>query len=364
VGVSRLTVSRARATRGRLASAGAIPSQAGRWPGWLKLALALAVLAATAWLVDARSLWQRLRGLEPGWLAVAFAITGLQFALMAARWCFVARRVGVALRYGRALGEYYLSALLNFVLPVGVVGDAWRALRHAQSGPDRQPLAKTALAIVLERASGQLALWLVALALAPGWWRALSAVEERHSLRSELVAGILIACGLAALAGVRRWRARLSELAAAGGRVFFAPASLAVHLALSLALMVSHVALFMAAARALQLETPLGLALHVVPAMLIASTWFAFFGGFGSREAAAAALYHLAGRSAAEGVAISFVFGAVSVLGSLPGALALRRHAGAQAATPEPPEGHERDQEAGAGRAEAVDADGQEQEQS
>lgn len=358
-------MSSARATRGRLGAAGETLGQgASRWPGWLKLALALAGLAATAWLVGARSLWQRLRELEPGWLAVAFAITALQFALMAARWCVVARRMGLALRYGRALAEYYLSAMLNFVLPVGVVGDAWRALRHAQLGPDRQPLAQTALAVVLERASGQLALWLVALALAPDWWRALSGLERPRALRGELLLGVLIAGGGALLVGARRWRTRGRQLATEGGRVFFAPASLGIHLALSLALMVSHIALFMAAARALQLDAPPGLALHVVPAMLIASTWFAFFGGFGSREAAAAALYHLAGRSAAEGAAISFVFGAVSVLGSLPGALVLQRRAAHPhpGATAEPPERHERDQEAGAGRAEAVDGQGQEQE--
>jgi uncharacterized membrane protein YbhN (UPF0104 family) len=337
--------------------------QSGRnWLGWLRLVLALAVLVASAWLVDARAIWQRLSGLQVGWLAVAFAISALQLALMAARWCVLSRQSGVPLRFGVALGEYYLAALLNFVSPLGMAGDAVRALRHNQLAPERPPLTKTALAIVLERASGQLALWLMALATAPAWWGVLGVSGRARASQAELALVLLLAGGLSALA-FRRWRTRIRPIAATAGRLFFAPASLSVHLPLSLLLVVSHIALFMAAARALLLDAPFGLALHVVPMMLIASSWFAFFGGFGSREAAAAALYHLAGRSAAEGVAISFVFGAVSVLGSLPGVLALQRRAGAQAAAAaEPPERHQRDQEAGAGRAEAVDADGQEQE--
>lgn len=346
-----------RLTRGGLE--GAQPLGRGGGAGWLKLALALAALAATAWLADVRTLGERLRGLHTGWLAAACAITALQFALMAARWCFVARHMGLRLRYLHALGEYYLSAMLNFVLPVGVAGDAWRAVRHARRAP---PLAKTALAVALERASGQLALWLVALALAPDWWRALSAV--RIPPAAALALGIALAGGLAALAGRRRFRARLSQLMADGGRAFFEPASLRVHLPISLALIATHVALFMAAARALHLEAPLALALRVVPAMLIASTWLAFFGGFGSREAAAAALFHLSGRGAAEGAAISVVFGAVSVVGSLPGLLALRRPRVTEPATAaEPPDGHERHQVASHGRADAVRGQGQEQEQ-
>jgi uncharacterized membrane protein YbhN (UPF0104 family) len=315
----------------------------------LKVALGVAALTATAWLVNPRSLVERLRALDGRWLAVASAITVLQFFLMAARWCFIARRAGVPLRYRWALGEYYLSALLNFVLPVGVVGDALRAFRHADLLPHKQPLAKTALAIVLERASGQLALWLLAVLVAPNWWRVVSAAHSAPKLRTLLALVALLAVALAVLARARRWRARLYQLAAAGGRLFFAPRNLIVHLTLSLILMASHVALFMAAARALQLDAPLEVALRVVPPILIASTWLALFGGFGTREAAAAALYHLAGRHAADGAAISFVFGAVSVLGSLPGILVIpwrararaRRGGGQPAAGPEPPERHE-----------------------
>jgi glycosyltransferase 2 family protein len=79
----------------------------------------------------------------------------------------------------------------------------------------------------------------------------------------------------------------------------------------------------MTAAQAMRLEISFEFAVWIVPRVLVASTFLALFGGFGTREAAAAALYHLAGGAAAEGAAIAFVYGAVSVLGSLPALLAL-----------------------------------------
>jgi hypothetical protein len=48
-----------------------------------------------------------------------------------------------------------------------------------------------------------------------------------------------------------------------------------------------------------------------------------FLGGFGAREAAAAGLYHLTGLEAADGAAISFVYGAIGLVASVPGVLAL-----------------------------------------
>jgi glycosyltransferase 2 family protein len=237
-------------------------------------------------------------------------------------------RVGVPLRYGRALGEYYLSVLLNLALPIGVVGDALRAFRHADhaAAPSvKRPMAEAILAIVLERGSGQLALWLVVLAGAPNWWRAVAVAAASASAGMRIGVGLtIIVVGLtAAWAFGRRRLARLREVAAVGGRLFFAPQNLVIHLGISLLLMASHMALFMAAAQAIRLDVSVEAALRIVPLILVASTFLALFGGFGTREAAGAALYHLAGGPAADGAAIAFVYGAVSVLGSLPGLLAL-----------------------------------------
>jgi uncharacterized membrane protein YbhN (UPF0104 family) len=293
----------------------------------IEIAVGLAALVGTVVIVGARSFWDRLRALDPAWLAVGLALTVLQFILLGARWWFVARKLDVPLRYGRALREYYLSTLLNYILPLGVFGDAFRAVRHLNHVPPKeqgQPAARVVLAIVLERASGQLALWLVALAVAPDLWRALSPTMSSHSTAAKAIAAlVVVAVALTGWALGRRWLTWLRDAARAGGQVLFRPANLVVHLPVSLVLVATHVALFVVAARSIGLELAMGPAIRIVPPVLVASTLPTLLGGFGAREATAAGLYHLTGLSAVDGATISFVYGSVGILASVPGVLAL-----------------------------------------
>jgi uncharacterized membrane protein YbhN (UPF0104 family) len=290
--------------------------------------IALALLA-TLYVVGTRQLWARLHTLQPGWLFLGVGVTFLQFGLLAARWWFVALRVGVALSYRRALSEYYLSTLLNYVAPFGLFGDAVRALRHAaraSEGAAERPLAGVLAAIVLERASGQMALWLVVLSIAPDWWAIASPAVRPYAWLALPAAAVLVAI-LSVVAWVgknRGWLALLRGAVAGGARVLFLPANLAVHLALSLTLLGAHIALFVVAAHALGLDLEPGPAIRIVPLVLVASSVPAFVGGFGIREAAAAALYHLTGLSAADGAAIALIYGSVGLVASLPGVFALR----------------------------------------
>jgi uncharacterized membrane protein YbhN (UPF0104 family) len=297
---------------------------------WVEIALSLLALCATVMLVGAKALVARLRALDGGWVAVALGIACAQFVLLGARWWFLAGRVGVPLSYGRALREYYLSSLLNYVGPFGAFGDAMRGVRHAdhaaQTTGDR-PLGRVFLALLLDRASGQLVLWLVVLTVAtPGLGRAVS-MRTGSSLHIALFAGVAflaVAIGASAASATgRRWIARLREGIAQGTRTLFLPANLVVHVPLSFVLLGTHVALFMVAARATHLELELGAATRLVPPILAAATVPTFLGGFGIREAAAAGLYHLSGMPAADGAAISFVYGTLELAASVPAVLAL-----------------------------------------
>ena len=66
----------------------------------------------------------------------------------------------------------------------------------------------------------------------------------------------------------------------------------------------------------------------VVPAVLMAMLLPVSIAGWGLREMAAAALWPLAGMSAADGIAIATLYGLVVLTGSLPGAFFVRRQAG------------------------------------
>jgi len=287
--------------------------------------LALGAIAAWSGTVQ---IWQALSAPRWGWLLAAVVVASLQFPLLAARWWFVARKLRVPLGYRRALGEYYLGTLLNQILPFGVLGDALRAVRHARRArnePDPSP-ARVALAVVLERGSGQLALWVVVLAVLPSWSDAIRRAHATPDASTWLVA-LALAAGVSVSLwfALRKqvWAYRLRGLAASGARVLVLPTNFAVHSLLSLALVLSHVVVFACAAHSLGSSLPLLPALRVVPLVLVASTLPAFFAGWGVREAAAAGLYQLAGLSPASGAAIALVFGAVGLVASAPGLLLL-----------------------------------------
>jgi len=290
----------------------------------LEVSLSLLALGAIVAWFGAAQIGQALSAPRWGWMLAAVAVASLQFPLLAARWCFVARKLCVPLGYRRALGEYYLSTLLNQLLPFGVLGDALRAMRHvrrARIDADQSP-AQVALAVALERGSGQLALWLVVLPLLPSWSDEVSgAFAASHTSRWLLTSCLAAGAGVCFWIAIRRqpWASRLRALATSGVRVLFLPRTFAVHSILSLALVLSHVAVFACAARSLGSSLPLGVALRVVPLVLVASTLPAFFSGWGIREAAAAGLYGLAGLQAPEGAAIALVFGVVGLVASAPG---------------------------------------------
>jgi uncharacterized membrane protein YbhN (UPF0104 family) len=292
---------------------------------WLAVLVSVAALAGTYWAVGARALFSRVEGVRPGWLVLGIAITVLQFVIMTIRWRFIAARLGVPLSFARALGEYYLSALLNYVLPVGVVGDALRIYRHAdraaQENDSKRPVAPTALAVVLERGSGQVGLWVFVVAAGPWWWRAMPIAARASHWWFAAVALVLVTGTAAAAMAHRRLHRRYGSLLARGARVMVGPAGLVVHLGLSLLLMATHIVLFLVSARALGLTVPLRTALGVVPPVMVAATVVTLFGGFGTREAAAAALYQALGLDPAEGAAIFFIFGAISLVAATPGLL-------------------------------------------
>ena len=273
--------------------------------------------------------------MQASWLALTLGILLAQFAVMATRWWFFARRLSAPLGYAQALAEYFLAGFLNQVLPFGILGDVTRAIRHAQATREAaSPPAsdgRVVLAIVLERAAGQLALWMVVLAILPFWWGTLGTLPGNaasHVFLTALLGFFIVAMfGMVLLAWRRRATPDVKRLVREGWRALFAPVNLATHLPLSLLLVATHALAFVTIAHGLGLQLPFGLAFRVVPMVLVATTLPVFFAGWGVREATVAGLYHLAGLRGADGVSIAIVFGCLSLVASVPGVLALRRGA-------------------------------------
>jgi uncharacterized membrane protein YbhN (UPF0104 family) len=285
------------------------------------------LLFAILWAAGGAGLLTRLSGLDPAFVALALAAASLQFFLLPARWAWFARQLGVRLEYRRALREYYLSALLNQVLPFGVLGDALRVVRHSEQVHRGAAVVlatpRVLLAAALDRISGQAIVALAALAAAPLLFRRASAALASPLLTLTAAAAVVLGCGLVLALALRRRLAPVRDLLGDGLRALLMPRSLWFHWLVSCALLLLCGVQFWACARALGFSLSLGAAAQIVPPVLLAAALPAFFSGWGVREATAAALYHLSGLQAAEGAVVSVVFGLVSLISSLPGARSL-----------------------------------------
>lgn len=288
----------------------------------LRWLLALLLLGLLLWLVDWRAVLGILQRAEPGWLLLAAGLLVVQTAVSALRWRLVAARLGQRIAMGHALREYFLAQAGNMALPGGVAGDAARAVRaRAEVG-----LERASMAVVLERAAGQVAL-VVVTAVAVG---AVTLVPGGMEVPGAVIWALLLAVGgavlalmmLVRMAGVRAAVARWHQ----GVRVaLLAREVRGLQAGLSLGTVALNLLAFWACAASVGVWLPVGAALVVLPLVLFAMLVPLTVGGWGLREGAAVALFPLAGASGAEGFAASAAFGAVFTLTALGGLILMLR---------------------------------------
>ena len=308
-------------TRRRVSRAGALRVVLGFCASALVLWLILRFIARNGGV-------PALGAFELSWALGAISLSTLQVAVVAQRWAFFARELGAPLDYPAALGAYYVSVFLNQLLPLGIVGDAARGMWHARrlaTGPTPANAALDAgTALILDRASGQLTLLVLVLPILPLWWQPLRATWREISPKPGLCAALIASLLALTILGLCSyfWRSAMRYIARARG-VFFRPRALAVHLAYSVFSVVLLGGAFFCAARSLGFALPLGLALRVVPLVLVASTLPSFAFGTGAREAATAALYHALGLHAAEGAAVALSLGLLGFVATVPALLVL-----------------------------------------
>ncbi len=276
--------------------------------------IAFAVVVLIAATTDRAAVFDALTRIDLWDVALGLVIVQLQILAAAARWRFTAHRLGQTMSLRHAVREYYLASALNQVLPGGVAGDVLRAYRNRSDG--RVGLLLSARVVAMERLSGQLAFFLI---LMTGLMVFLFQVRE--DLR-DLMTELLIAMGIAVVAiavvgflAVRAWKGVRKDFALA----FVHDGAWRVQAMLSLGAVCLYIGLFWFAGWATGATLPWIGAVTVVPICLLAMMIPTGFGGWGTREAAAAALWPLIGLSSAEGVAASVVYGGLTLAGSLPG---------------------------------------------
>ncbi|GHB23742.1 lysylphosphatidylglycerol synthase transmembrane domain-containing protein [Salinicola rhizosphaerae] len=297
----------------------------------LRVLCTLVLLGGLAWWLDVGELWAELRDLDPLWVTAALLISVPQVVISAWRWRMTAQRVGAPLPWIEAIREYYLATFLNQVLPGGVVGDAARAWRHgsrsgaAAAQASRGPALR---AVIIERASGQIALVLVAIVtiacstpLREGAARALGHAGDGWHLA---ISAAAMAAILTLLFLCRRRIARsLSTFTDDLRRALFDSRIWPLQLLSSLLVVGTYIAVFLCAAQALGVERRLDALLPLIPPLLMAMAIPLTVAGWGLREGAASLIWPLAGLPAQEGVTLSVTYGLLIFAGSLPGLIVL-----------------------------------------
>lgn len=299
------------------------------WP-WLRALLAVAILGALVWRLGTAAFLDGLRRiLDPGALLVALGLGLLTTVFSAARWCLVARRLGLPLTLGTAVADCYHALFLNGVLPGGMLGDVHRALRHGRVAGD---LGRGVRAVVLERTANQvvvLAAGIVALSAEP----ALLAIVSRQAMVTPAAMAIAVVVGAGVAVAFtararrwssnRRWRQSMATAMADARAGLLAKDVWPALTALSGAALASNLALFLIAAGIAGTTASAARLLPLLVLAQLASGLPISVGGWGPREGVAALAFGATGLTAGQGLTTAVVYGALIFVGSLPGAAIL-----------------------------------------
>jgi uncharacterized membrane protein YbhN (UPF0104 family) len=300
----------------------------GRGRRALAVAGRLAVSVTLLWLVsryvDVDEVLARLAGLSLGWVALGLAVSVLQVGVLAWRWRFTAARLGIDLPLREALSEYYLGILLNQVLPGGVTGDVSRAWRHART---EAPTGPSVRAVILERVSAQVVMTLAAVVsvLMLPW--ASGAVRLTVAFVTTSVLMLVLARVARVAMGARRMRSdsRMGRIWADVHQALLTREAFAAQLASAILVVASYIVVFLVAARAVGMETSIQAMLPLVAPVLMTMLIPVTVAGWGIREAAAAALWGVAGLTPDDGAAVAVTYGLLVLVSSAPGLIVLMR---------------------------------------
>lgn len=273
----------------------------------------LAVLLAAILVLrtDWSTVWTSLSAVSLFHLAGGILLIQFQIVMSALRWRFTAGRLGQSISIWRAIREYYISTGLNQLLPGGIAGDAIRAYRGRNH--DGAGFGRAVTSVAFERLSGQAAL-LVFVIISIILWP--SEIYGYNKLF--VVAGIVGAVGLAGIILSPILRAKTKGFASNIALAFWKKGAAIYQAFTSLLITASYIGLFALCSDAVGSPLSPEATLIVVPFCLLTMVLPSGFGGWGTREAAAAALWPLAGYASDQGIAASILYGVIAMVGAAP----------------------------------------------
>lgn len=311
----------ARTARWRTALRGVLDSRALRTH--IGTVAGVTILAVLLWRLGTGVFLDGLRRIDGPALLAALAIGVLTTVFSAWRWQLVARGLRIRLPLGEAVADYYRALFLNAALPGGVLGDVHRAVRHGQSTGD---MGRGVRAVVLERVAGQIALAVVGGAVLLTMDSPVLA-EARHlapavGLAALGALAVVVALRMNRTPSSRRGRLLRATLAEAREGLLSRRNWPGVALS-SAVVLAGHLGMFVLAARIAGSDASVAELLPLAVLALLAMGLPLNVGGFGPREGVTAWAFAAMGLGAGAGLATAIVYGVLSFVASLPGAVVL-----------------------------------------
>jgi uncharacterized membrane protein YbhN (UPF0104 family) len=295
------------------------------WP-WLRVLIGVGILGVLVWRLGTGAFLEGMRVINVWSVLAALVIGLLTTVFMARRWCLVARRLGLRLSLGTALADYYRALFLNTVLPAGVLGDVHRAVSHGRQSGN---VGRGVRAVVLERFAGQVVLLVIGMTVLLTQPALLSAVaDDLAPSRGVLIAVLCVLAVVLALVAWAVWGRSTSTwhralaTALTDGRLGLLARDTWPRVALlSAAAVAGHLVLFVVAARVAGSQATIAQLLPPLVLALLVMGLPVNIGGWGPREAVLTLAFGAAGLGATQGLTVAVVYGVLTLVSTLPGAV-------------------------------------------
>jgi glycosyltransferase 2 family protein len=304
----------------------------GWWPA-LRLVGGVGILVMLVARLGSAAVVDGLASIGIGSVLAALGLGLVTTAASAWRWRIVARGLGLALPLAVAVTDCYRAVFLNSVLPAGVLGDVHRAVGYGRQIGD---VGRGVRVVALERVTGQAAVVVLGFAVLLGarptlLTAAVGTLRPGWLGTSELLAVLVAvaALGLWLLRGPQAARLRAGMRTALRAGVadarsgVFSRATWPALLLLSVVALAGYLALFVVAARAAGSTAALRELLPLLVLGLLAMALPLNIGGWGPREGVTAVAFGTVGLGAAQGLTTAVVYGVLSLIACLPGAVVL-----------------------------------------
>jgi glycosyltransferase 2 family protein len=296
--------------------------------GLFKLVVSAALLVWIIGKLDTAAIAKTLAGASPALLVAGLALETLSIGLASWRWQRILAIQGLPLPFSRALRLVYVAQFINQALPANIGGDMFRSWHLFR---DTGHVLPALSAVLFDRVMG-----LAGLALVAGLGLPYLILTKADGELVATVSGFVVTVAAVLLSIV--WLGRINPKSERLDRTIFGQAlhsllrlirdgrrilsnrgrTVAV-LALSMTVHLLTVGIVLALAQAIDVRVDALAALAVVPPVILMASLPVSYAGWGVREGAMVFALGFLGVRPEAAVAVSLMFGMVSLAASLPG---------------------------------------------